>query len=366
MHDALRIAIAAARAPPSGTRERSARRLAAPARRGAGDVQHSVVVEQEDAERRRVAQRAAQLSRIVSNTGCRVGAELLMTRRISAVAVCCSSALACVSLNSRTFSIAITAWSAKVSSSAICLSVNGRGSGAQSDDRADRRRLRASSAPRAARDATAAAARSRAGTRRRRATSGMWTSGARADRGPATDCRDRGAEQRSHQAIDARGPRWRDRSMDRPRPRAEARTVVRAATGARRSRAIASNTGCMSVGELLITRRISRGRGLLLERLLGLVEQAHVLDRDHRLVGERLEQRDLLVVERPGLTRQTRSRRSRVLPAAAAPRARAMSDADAAGRGPPRTRPRRDHQVIGRCDDLPLEHRPPGRPLPPA
>ncbi len=31
-----------------------------------------------------------------------------------------------------------------------------------------------------------------------------------------------------------------------------------------------------------------RGRGLLLERLLGLVEQAHVLDRDHRLVGEGL------------------------------------------------------------------------------
>ncbi len=32
----------------------------------------------------------------------------------------------CNSLNSRTFSMAITAWSAKVSSSAICLSVNGR------------------------------------------------------------------------------------------------------------------------------------------------------------------------------------------------------------------------------------------------
>ena len=40
------------------------------------------------------------------------------------------------------------------------------------------------------------------------------------------------------------------------------------------------------------------GRGLLLERLLGLVEQARVLDRDHRLVGEGLQQRDLLVGER--------------------------------------------------------------------
>jgi hypothetical protein len=34
-----------------------------------------------------------------------------------------------------------------------------------------------------------------------------------------------------------------------------------------------------------------RGRGsLLLQRLLCLVEQAHVLDRDHRLRGENLEQ----------------------------------------------------------------------------
>ena len=70
--------------------------------------------------------------------------ELLMTRRMSAVAVCCSSdsvtsALrAWSSLNSRTFSIAITAWSAKVLSSAICLSENGSGRRANDVDRADR------------------------------------------------------------------------------------------------------------------------------------------------------------------------------------------------------------------------------------
>ena len=47
-----------------------------------------------------------------------------------------------------------------------------------------------------------------------------------------------------------------------------------------------------------------RGRGLLLQRLgelararLHLVEQAHVLDRDHRLVGEGGHQLDLLVGE---------------------------------------------------------------------
>ena len=42
------------------------------------------------------------------------------------------------------------------------------------------------------------------------------------------------------------------------------------------------------------------GRRLLLQRLLRLVEQAHVLDRDQRLVGERLGQRDLGVAERAG------------------------------------------------------------------
>ena len=54
-----------------------------------------------------------------------------MTCSTSEVAVCCSSASvssrvrACTSSNSRTFSIAITAWSAKVVTSSICLSVNG-------------------------------------------------------------------------------------------------------------------------------------------------------------------------------------------------------------------------------------------------
>ncbi len=47
--------------------------------------------------------------------------ELLITCSTSAVAVCCSSA-SLVSLNRRAFWIAITAWSAKVLSSAICLS----------------------------------------------------------------------------------------------------------------------------------------------------------------------------------------------------------------------------------------------------
>src|SRR5262249_28320437 len=57
--------------------------------------------------------------------------EELMTCSTSEVAVCRSSdsvksrVRACTSSNSRAFSIAITAWSAKVLSSVICFSVNG-------------------------------------------------------------------------------------------------------------------------------------------------------------------------------------------------------------------------------------------------
>ena len=47
-----------------------------------------------------------------------------MTSRTSAVAVCCSNASR-VSVISRVFSIAMTAWSAKVRTSSICRSVNG-------------------------------------------------------------------------------------------------------------------------------------------------------------------------------------------------------------------------------------------------
>ena len=50
-----------------------------------------------------------------------------MTRRISLIAVCCSSA-SFVSLNRRTFSIAIAPWSANVLSSATCESEKRPGS----------------------------------------------------------------------------------------------------------------------------------------------------------------------------------------------------------------------------------------------
>ena len=70
-----------------------------------------------------------------------------MTLSTSAVAVCCSSdsvssrVRACTSSNSRAFSIAITAWSAKVVTSSICLSVKGSYRRAVQHDDADRAAL---------------------------------------------------------------------------------------------------------------------------------------------------------------------------------------------------------------------------------
>ena len=67
----------------------------------------------------------------VSSTARRSKVERLMTLSTSAVAVCCckdsvsSRVRAFSASNRRTFSIAITAWSAKVWSSTTCLSENG-------------------------------------------------------------------------------------------------------------------------------------------------------------------------------------------------------------------------------------------------
>ncbi len=59
---------------------------------------------------------------MMSNTGCTSVGDSLITCSTSEVAVCRASA-SCVSLNRRAFWIAITAWSAKVCSSASSLSL---------------------------------------------------------------------------------------------------------------------------------------------------------------------------------------------------------------------------------------------------
>ena len=78
---------------------------------------------------------------------------------------------------------------------------------------------------------------------------------------------------------------------------------------------MAWNTGSSSPGELEMTLQHLRRRGLLLQRLgelararLHRLEQPHVLDRDHRLVGEGRDQLDLPVGERPH--RRAHQRRS--------------------------------------------------------
>ena len=68
---------------------------------------------------------ASAFSSMAWNTGSRSPGELLMTCSTSEVAVCCCSDSRS-SLSSRVFSMAMTAWSAKFSTSSICLSVNGR------------------------------------------------------------------------------------------------------------------------------------------------------------------------------------------------------------------------------------------------
>ena len=79
-------------------------------------------------------------------------------------------------------------------------------------------------------------------------------------------------------------------------------------TVAPRSRTIVVNTGWTSVGELLMTRRISLvavccSSASVRSRVLGLQlgEQPRVLDGDRRLVGEGLHQGDLALGERPDL-----------------------------------------------------------------
>ena len=65
--------------------------------------------------------------------------------------------------------------------------------------------------------------------------------------------------------------------------------------------AMASNTGCTSDGRTGDHLQDVGGGGLPLQRLPGFVEQPHILDGDHGLVGEGLQQLDVVRGERAGL-----------------------------------------------------------------
>ena len=101
------------------------------------------------------------------------------------------------------------------------------------------------------------------------------------------------------------------------------RSKIDAASSASHSRAalstIASSTGCRSNGERLMTLSTSavavccsQRLGQLARARLHLLEQPHVLDGDDRLVGEGLEQLDLLVAERATSVRRMHQRADRV------------------------------------------------------
>ena len=265
-----------------------------------------------------------------------------------------------ISLNRRAFWIAITAWSAKVLSRASSFVAERLRRIARDLDRAD-----AASFPQHRRegDREAAAARGDAPQRLRRLRIGErrrrnGRPGARGSRAPSP-CLQRPREragkrafQRCSQCLEIRlAAACRRRRSGRCRARSP-RTDARSCRGSCRTPAAVSAT------ELLMTLEHLRGRGLLLERLLGLVEQAHVLDRDHRLVGEGLQQPDLLGGERPWH-------------AAARARDRADRPGRRAASAPPGTRPkaearldaartsgyrveRRDH-VVRQCSDAALE-----------
>ena len=243
---------------------------------------------------------------MVSNTGCKSVGELEMTWRISLVAVCCSRAsvtarFRCLAAprSSRAFSMAITAWSAKVRSRPTC--------GSGNSPVASRVML---SAP--------------MGTPSRSMGTTIWLRNPRIAPEPRRDRvrvglhvtdvddpllpdrpRDETLAIRRHgvdlgEGLDGCGGEVvvggeMDQSavepIDRPEPsaaqacgvrddRLEDRLQIRGGT--------ADHPEDLGRRRLLVQRLRQRG-----VPLLELREEAHVLDGDHRLVGERLEEGEL-------------------------------------------------------------------------
>ena len=222
-----------------------------------------------------------------------------MTRRISAVAVCRSSA-SCVSLNRRTFSIAITAWSAKVCSSSIWCAAEAPGLAPGDGEHADRRAVAPQRHAEHMLRKPRARATSRAlqpvdsgfGPRCRSTHTVLAGDGSRAVTGTAVQ---RHREHLLHGGVALRRRRRERRRCASLAVEAKRQTAVECPSSStvarwRRSR---RTPAARRSGEAAMTLQDLGGRGLPLERLLGLVEQANVLDRDHGLVGEGLDQLDL-------------------------------------------------------------------------
>ena len=223
-----------------------------------------------------------------------------MTRRMSLIAVCCSSASR-VWLKRRTLSIAMAACRANVCTSATWLGENCTGS--------RRKRKMPPYAPPSRMSGTDRTARAPSGDDARLRVGIL------------------GVEQRhdvrvvNRHAVQ-RGAAGEGRALERDAPGGCASgSLLERVVGGRlqvfafdeqhaREGCVAELRGALCHGiehRLHVGGRARdrvqdvRDRRLLLERLLRLVEEAHVLDPDRRLAGERLDQRDLLGAERSRL-----------------------------------------------------------------
>ena len=256
------------------------------------------------------SQMRVAFSSMALNTGSSSPGELEMTLSTSEVAVCCSSDSVRSSVrwrtssNSRTFSMAITAWSAKFVTSSICLSVNGshlvRG---QTTNDADRRRpLEQRNAEHRAVAADLAEPRTRySGSAR---TSGIWTvlpsSAARPVTLPRSGvsgwfARTRSSSGDSHS--------WR-RSRNASPSRSEDHAISASQSASPFDQRVEHRL--QIEGRAADDLEHVGGRGLLLQRFadrcsLAQFEQPRVLDGDDGLGGEVLNQLDLLVGERADL-----------------------------------------------------------------
>ena len=177
----------------------------------------------------------------------------------------------------------------------------------------------------------------------RRAARGRRHDRARASRS-ARPVTSRGRSERAEPRRGT-GPDSAFAGVHRSRRRRRARCATRAASHRRAARsATASSTGLHVGRRARDHAQDLADRRLLVERLLRLVEQAHVVDRDRRLPRERLHQRDLVGANRPGLARgRGRCRRRHRLRASAAPRAPRASRTRACCRARPGTRCRARH-----------------------
>ena len=249
--------------------------------------------------------------------GCRSVGELEMTRRISRRRRLLLERLRQLAvprlelLKSRTFSIAITAWSAKVRSSAISASVKGRPRTRRTLMRPD-----APAFPQQRHDGEAS------GTPSATAVARPARRPGRLGISYVSDLSSPDGALAAFSSSRERGQVVANPARHRPAfPEAGARLHRRespSTSGRRGPSAPPSSFEALftiaSKHRLGIRRRTADHpqdlprRRLLLQRLgqlavprLELLEEPHVLDRDHRLVGEGLEELDLLAGEGPGL-----------------------------------------------------------------